>query len=211
MPRLTALRKQALDEMMREAIFQAASAVLAEHGVEGMTMDRVALAAAVAKGSLYHYFPSKQALLELVFAKTVAPILQNLDEIVARQQPAVEKLASHLNNLLEHVAQHSQVFKLLFQDDTAQGLLQASQRRSREAGSQRLAEVFRQGIAEGMFRPGDPLVLTHMFLGLSRGVFDTQPDLERPEQQAQVQRLILNTLLEGIGTEACRRDGQPKP
>ena len=49
MPKLTAIRKQALDEMMREAIFEATVAVLSEHGVEGMTMDRVALAAKVAK------------------------------------------------------------------------------------------------------------------------------------------------------------------
>ena len=56
MPKLTAIRKQALDEMMREAIFQAAKAVLAKHGVDGMTMDRVAVEADVAKGSLYHYF-----------------------------------------------------------------------------------------------------------------------------------------------------------
>jgi len=200
-PKLTAIRKRALDEMMKEAIFEAAVAVLAEHGVEGMTMDRVAVAADVAKGSLYHYYSGKQALLEFIYAKMIDPIFQNLEEIVASEQPATEKLETHLAKLLEHVAQHAQVFRLLFEDDTAQGLLQSSERRTREAGSRRLAEVFRQGIAEGVFRPADPLLLTHMFLGLCRGVFDSRPELERREQREMVQRLIMGTFLNGIATD----------
>lgn len=205
MPKLTAIRKQALDEMMRDAIFDAAVAVLAEHGVEGMTMDRVALAAEVAKGSLYHYFSGKQALLEFVYAKTIDPIFQNLEEIVATEKSAREKLSIHLAKLLEHVAKHLRVFKLLFQDDTAQGLLQSSQRRTREACSKRLAQVFRQGIAEGVFHPAEPLLLTHMFMGLCRGLFDSQPELDQCEQREKVHRLIMGTFLNGIATEECRR------
>ena len=204
MPRLTAVRRQALDEMMRAAIFEAAVSVLAEHGVEGMTMDRVAVAADVAKGSLYHYFSGKKDLLEFVHAKVIEPILQDLEEIVATEQSAIAKLATHLSKLLEYVVQHSQVFKLLFQDDAAQGLLQSSLRRTRDAGSRHLAEVFRQGIAEGAFRPEDPLILTHMFLGLCKGTFESDPELEGREQREKVHRLIMGTFLNGIATEECR-------
>lgn len=200
MPKITAIRKKALNEMMREAIFEAVVAVLAEHGVEGLTMDRVAAAANIAKGSLYHYFSGKKALLEFVFAKMTDPIFHNLEKIVATEKPAIEKLATHLDNLMEHVAKNSQVFKLLFNNDAAQGLLQSSQRRSREFGSRRLAEVFRQGIKEDNFRREDPFLLTHMFLGLCRGVFDTQPELAEPEQRERVRDLILGTFLSGIAT-----------
>jgi AcrR family transcriptional regulator len=189
--------------MMREAIFQAATTVLAEHGAKGLTMDRVALAADVAKGSLYHYFPGKKALLEFVYAKMIDPIIENLEAIVATEQPALEKLGTHLNSLLEHVAKHSQVFKLLFEDDAAQGLLQASQRQSQEVGGQLLAAVFRQGIAEGVFRPMEPLMLTQMFLGLCKGVFDTQPELGERDQRETISRLIMGTFLHGIATEGC--------
>ncbi len=44
-----------------------------------------------------------------------------------------------------------------------------------------------------------------MFLGLCKGVFDTEPVLERSEQRDQIRCLILNTFLGGIGTEACQR------
>jgi AcrR family transcriptional regulator len=169
-----------------------------------MTMDRVASAAGVAKGSVYNYFGSKKGLLEFAYAKLVDPIFHDLTEIVATELPAIEKLASHLRTLLEHVAKHARVFRLLFDDDTAHGLLQSSERSTHEAACQRLAQIFGQGISEGVFRPADPLVLGRMFLGLCRGVFDGQPELQEPNQRENVHRLILGLFLNGIAAESGR-------
>ncbi len=188
--------------MMKEALFEATIGVLCEQGVDGLTMDRVAAGAGVAKGSLYRYFNSKRDLLEFVHAKLVDPIFQRMEEIAASAQPALEKLSSQLHALLEHVARHAQVHRLLFEDDAAHGLLQSSERRTAEAASRQLAELFRQGIAEGAFRPGDASMYARMYLGLCRGVLESRPDLESPDQRECVHRLILGTFLNGIASEA---------
>lgn len=204
MPRLTEIRKRALDEMMKESLFEATVAVLGEHGVDGMTMERVAMAAGMAKGSVYNYFGSKRDLLEFVYAKIIDPIFQKLVETVASDRPAREKLAKHLRDLLDHVAKQSQVFKLLFEDDSAHGLLQSTERRTREAACQQLAEVFRQGVTEGVFRPSDPLVLARQFFGVCAGTFDSRPELAEPDQRESVFRLIMDTFLNGIATDKGR-------
>lgn len=201
MPRLTAIRKQALDDIMKEAIFQAAVAVLSEHGVEGMTMDRVATAAELAKGSLYKYFSSKRSLLEFIYARMIDPLFESLEQTVASPFSANEKLATHVKHLLEHVGRNAKVYKLLFEDDTAHGLLQSSERRTLDLAGRQLAEVFRQGIDEGVFRPADPLVLARMFMGLCVGLFRGQPDLATPEPREDAERLILNVFLNGAATE----------
>lgn len=201
MPKLTALRKQAIDEVMKESLFEATVSVISEHGVDGITMDRVATAAGVAKGSLYRYFRSKRELLEIVFAKMVDPIFEDLEELVASEKSAVEKLASQVDTLLEHVGKYAEIHRLLFDDETAHGLLQPSERRTIEAASQQLAAVFRQGMEEGVFREADPLLLATMHLGLCRGVLQTRPDLEQREQRENLRLLILSTLLNGIATE----------
>jgi TetR/AcrR family transcriptional regulator len=190
--------------MMKDAIFQATVSVLGKHGVEGLTMDRVASVAEVAKGTLYHYFRSKKDLLQLLFIKTVGPIYQDLAEIVAVEQPAIDKLSSHLRTVLEHLGKNAQVVKLLFRNDTVQGLLQSSQRNMMEASSEHLADIFRQGIAEGVFRPVDPVVLAHLFIGLCRGVLDSWPDLEGYGQRKTIHDLIMNTLLQGIASDRGR-------
>lgn len=193
---------------MREAIFEAAVSVLAEHGVEGMTMERVAAAARLAKGSLYHYFSGKQAILELVHSRLIDPIIEQLQELAASTESAVTKLSNHLEWLFAHVAQHARVFKLLFQDYAALGLLQSSERRSHELASHFLSQIFRQGIAEDAFRPVEPQVLTMMFLGLCRGIFDAHPLLDTPQQQQQISNLILTTYLNGIATSDYRQGCQ---
>lgn len=201
MPRLTPVRKRALDEMMKEALFEATVTVLAEHGAEGLTMDRVAVAAGVAKGSLYTYFRSKKDLVEFVHCRLIDPILADLAEIIASDRPALEKLAVHLRRLLEHVTKHARVFNLLLQDDTAHGLLKTSERHSRELGSQLLSDVFRQGIAEGVFRSANPLTLAQVFFGICVGVFNSQPDLERSDARESTYAMILGVFLNGIATE----------
>ena len=47
-----------------EALLEAASAVIAEHGFEAATMAEVAVRAGARIGSLYRFFPSKEALAE---------------------------------------------------------------------------------------------------------------------------------------------------
>jgi AcrR family transcriptional regulator len=201
MPRLTAIRKQALDGMMKEALFEAAVAALSEHGVDGLTMDRVAAAAGIAKGSLYHYFRSKRELLEFVYAKLIDPIFQHMEQTTANNQPAIEKLSELLHTLLEHIARYAQVHKLLFEDEAAHNLLQSSERRTCDAASRQLAVVFRQGIEEGVFCQGDPLMLANIYLGLCRGILQTHPNLEGREQRESVHGLILGTLLHGIASK----------
>jgi AcrR family transcriptional regulator len=201
MPKLTAIRKQAINGMMKEALFEATIAVLGTHGMEELTMDRVAAEAGIAKGSLYRYFQSKRDLLEFVHARLVDPIFRNLEEVVAKQLPAAEKLAEQLRMLIEHIAQHAQVHKLLFEDDTVHALLQSSERRGMEIACQQLAAIFEQGIAEGVFRPGDPLMLATMYFGVCRSVLERQPRLEERDERENLHRLILGTFLNGIAVE----------
>lgn len=200
MPKLTAIRKHALDEMMKEALFEATVVVLSTHGVEGMTMDRVASQAGIAKGSLYRYFRSKRDLLEFVYEKTVDPILLQLKETVASDLTAVEKLSQQLYALLDHVAKYVQVHRLLFDDDVARGLLQSSERNMFQTGSELTASIFAQGIEDGIFRPADPYMLAVMYLGLCRGVLQSRPELEEHEQRKNLHHLILGTFLDGIST-----------
>jgi hypothetical protein len=128
-------------------------------------------------------------------------VLQELESLAAKEQPAIEKLTVQLRTLLDHIAKHAQIHKLLFEDDAVHGLLQTSERRRIEVASQRLAKIFHQGITEGVFRPSDPLLLARMYLGLCKGVLQNQPELERHDQRENLCRLIIGTFLNGITTE----------
>jgi AcrR family transcriptional regulator len=67
----------------RQAILDAALLTFAEHGFEAARLDDVAARAGVAKGTLYLYFPSKEALFEALVRNAVAPIIAQVSEIAA--------------------------------------------------------------------------------------------------------------------------------
>ena len=75
---------QARSTVTVEAIFEATIQVLLTHGDERLTTTRVAHRAGVSVGTLYQYYPNKQALL---FA-----VLENhLNNVMARVETACEK------------------------------------------------------------------------------------------------------------------------
>ncbi len=51
-------------EQRRERIVEAALEVFAHHGIKDTTVDEIAARAELAKGTVYYYFPSKEAILE---------------------------------------------------------------------------------------------------------------------------------------------------
>src|SRR5687767_1375689 len=55
--------RQARSKAMVDAILDAAARVFVEDGLEAATTNRIAREAGVSVGSLYQYFPSKQAVL----------------------------------------------------------------------------------------------------------------------------------------------------
>ncbi len=67
-----------------EAIYQAFVRIWQRDGWAGLTTREVALEAGVAIGTLYDYFPSKEALLSGYIRHSLDDLLQHLDEQVVR-------------------------------------------------------------------------------------------------------------------------------
>ncbi len=67
-----------------DAIFEAAARVVDEAGVEGATTGRIAHVAGVSIGSLYQYFPRKEALFGALTERAMETDLQRVREAVDR-------------------------------------------------------------------------------------------------------------------------------
>lgn len=63
----------------RRAILDATRALLAERGAEGVTMDRVAAAAGVGKGTIFHRFGSRAGLLQELMAEPALALKDAVD------------------------------------------------------------------------------------------------------------------------------------
>lgn len=211
MPRYTEARKQLVDSMMKDAVYQAAVSVLLEHGVEGMTVDRVAAATHIAKATLYNYFPNKRALFELILVRSISPLIEALETIATSDRPVLEKLDLQLRTCVDRAANEVSLLALMLHDERVRGLIHSSEWEVREAAMRHIAAVFQQGIDEGVFRATDASILARMFFGAWSEVLTHKVHHGDLGDKDATVRILLDTFLRGIvvdspacsGTEAA--------
>jgi len=83
------------DQVLRvreDAIVSSVNRLLAEKGFEQMTVDEVAADVGIAKASLYKHFASKEALAAAAMVRSSTRTMEVLDQQVARNVSAVERL-----------------------------------------------------------------------------------------------------------------------
>lgn len=83
-----------LQKEKRRLILRAAIRVFAEKGYHTCRVQDVATEAGVAYGLVYHYFSSKEDLLETIFRRTWSRMLAAVEEVERSRAPAREQLAA---------------------------------------------------------------------------------------------------------------------
>ncbi len=194
MPRLSKTRKKLLTTMMKESIFEATTAVLCEHGVEGTTMNRVAEAASLSKSSLYDYFQSKEDLLAFVSDRIVGPFWKMLDELVPAPLSAPQKLEAILRHALDDSTRHKAIIRLLAQADQGRQVEQSIRPRILEA----ITAIYEQGIKEGSFQPHNPAYTARMFLGCLGELFDLQMSSASDEAATEYVGILIGAVRRGF-------------
>jgi TetR/AcrR family transcriptional regulator, cholesterol catabolism regulator len=195
----------------RQKILDVAADLFARRGFEATTLSDVARAAELKKATLYHYFPSKNAILLAVLAEGIDQLLENSAEAVAIADPLRRLdalLAAHLRNF-EHKLAHVVVFllerRVIVRDiaaiDTEPYLVK------RRAYDRLFVDCIRDGQASGVFRDGDPVVLAFGLLGMLNWMvqwYDPNGRLTM-EQIGKMLRSCANAAV------AKQRDGVRKP
>ena len=88
-------------EAREEAILDAVNKLLSDRGYDLMTMDDVADAVGVAKGSLYKHFSSKEKLAAAVMTRLLSQTVEVLDQMPA-DWSAIKRLEEILRWSLQH-------------------------------------------------------------------------------------------------------------
>jgi AcrR family transcriptional regulator len=198
MAQLTERRKELVTSLMRDGIYEAAVKVLGEHGIGGLTMDRVAEAAGVGKGSLYNYFKTKRELIQFIHERTIEPAMGALEETMAAPDSAPAKLEALLRKWFEHFATHRRIFDFMFNDPRTQEMLEPSKRSARAEGIDSFTKIIEQGITEGSFRRLDAARSAEIVMGAVIVMTEQQMILgeERPvdESVSKLMDLFMNGL-----------------
>jgi AcrR family transcriptional regulator len=83
-----------------KALLDAGAAEFAERGFEGATMTAIAARAGAAIGSLYQFFPSKEALADALLAHYGDTLNQGIAALAGIENPSPEAIAGGLVDLM---------------------------------------------------------------------------------------------------------------
>ena len=167
-------KKELVTAFRTREILAAAHRLMERRGVEQVTMEEIAQAAGVAKGTIYLYFQGKDELMRALLAQVGEAMAADLEAVLALDCSHRDKLAKTVTVLMEYVNRERLLFPIYLRE-----LVQAkASRGSRAQSFQNLEEriiglitrLFAEGMAAGEFLPGNPRLLAYLLKGLVRAV-----------------------------------------
>jgi TetR/AcrR family fatty acid metabolism transcriptional regulator len=139
-------------EERRRQILDAAVRVFARRGYHGARVGDIAEEAGVAHGLLYHYFSSKEAVLQTIFRENWGALIERFRAVEAADEPAPEKLEGIAKILLRTWRNDPDLVTVMVREVARSQQLQGQVEEVREAFAI-MQRVIEEGQATGVFRP----------------------------------------------------------
>lgn len=138
--RLTPRRKprQVRAELTRERVLTAATHVFAEHGYAAGTTNRIAEHARMSIGSLYQYFPNKDAILaELLVRHIDRGAWKGAEELELAQGSLKETVRALVRDAVDHHREDPQLLRIMIEEaPVSSELIEAIERHGKARVSQ---------------------------------------------------------------------------
>lgn len=182
-----------------QAFLRTATELFRDKGFHGTSISDVAKAMGVTNASLYYYFSSKQELLLRVLRSGMETFLESLEDIVATDRPAREKLELAIANHLRFVFERGDAVAVFLRE---RRFLEDSHLAEYQPRIDRYDELFRaiveEGVASGELPPVDPRLAALVILGAINSTIEWyRPDGRLGEQELaeEIVDLLLHRML----------------
>ncbi|MBM4300607.1 MAG: TetR/AcrR family transcriptional regulator [Deltaproteobacteria bacterium] len=198
-----ATKKELVTAFRTREILAAARQLLEERGLEVMTMEEIAAAAGVAKGTLYLYFQSKDDLILALITQVGKNLLQDVEASIEALGTPPEKLSRMVSVLLEYLNRERLLFPMYAREllrgegESREGFRRPYQELE-EKFVTLVTRLFAEGIAAGQFIPANPRLLTFLIRGLVRATGYYQKAEGQADAAKEALPVILTLLSSGL-------------
>lgn len=202
---LPSTRRSGSQRRRAPQIIDAAARVFAERGFHGATTQDIADVLGIRQASLYYYFSSKEAALELVCLRGVEGFFEAAKAIAARPESARKRLTSLIESHLSPLVDRANFVKVFLNE--RQHLPRESRRRIGRwsRGLERIfEEVIGEGVVKGEFRADlDIRLATLAILGMCNAASSWQ----RKENfsVAEIAKEFARLVIDGMGKRPTMR------
>ncbi len=159
--------RQARTGVYRQHILEAAERVFAERDFEAAKVQEISQLAGLSMGTIYAIFPSKHDLHRAILEVRGQELLGLARAVAARRLPPREALRALIEVYVDYFVAHPAFLRMHLRSGTSWAMSPSpgtdEQIEKWREIHELQAEVFRRGIAEGVFVKEDPGYLARMF------------------------------------------------
>ncbi len=168
---------EAAHESKRNEILDAAFRLFVQSGYEGMSIDALLGALDISKGSFYHYFNSKRALLEALLERMLAEMERQVEPISKdTDSTASSSIKKFFDAIASHKASRKPFVARVLQGWYGDENSIVREKIRAECGTRLapfLAMIIRRGCERGEFAVSDPDHAARIVLALTQDLSDT--------------------------------------
>ena len=190
-------RKKREQRARIESIKKIANRLFDEKGFENTSVDEIANAAELAKGTIYLYFKSKEELYYSLLEPSLENYLNALTEITAAEGETAEKtLWRILDFAYESYVNEPALYHLVmrYRANDFQAILSPEKferlRQLMGGALKRVAEVISKGVEQGLFVPVDPKLVCTVFWNIVMGVIQFEENRTYAGGERRVKKLL---------------------
>jgi AcrR family transcriptional regulator len=194
-----AKRVQKGHEARRNELLDVAQGLFIQNGYEATPVSAILDAAGVAKGTFYHYFRSKEDLLDALVERIIGLIIVGMRAAIDPEGiDALEKLKIYFRASSQWKAKNREalmaVVKPLYSNENLL-LRHKMNRRTMELALPDLTAIIEQGVREGAFNTTDPEEAAETIFGMGFALRETHAELflsleDHPENWATLLRKL---------------------
>jgi AcrR family transcriptional regulator len=172
MPVAGRTRKDVVTEFREAEILEAARRVFARRGFAESSMEDIAHAAGVAKGTLYLYYDSKRELYRAALRAGLLQLSKAVDEAIARAPNLGARLEAYVTTKVAYFDEHRDFFRIYLAEfgHAACGAIDPYFRDLSLRQSRLLESAIREGTKGGGAKPAAAQEAAHAVSDLTRGV-----------------------------------------
>ena len=160
-------------QVTEESLYVVSAELFSACGYTSTTLEHIAKRVGVHKSTIFHYVPSKEALLAAVLDRGLSGYVTSLEEIVARSDDGATRLRAALYNHLDFIFEHRAELRIFLRD---RQYLRGAEGEAYVNMSDRYQTLFTRIIADGMrdgsVVKGDATLMGLVLLGAVNSIME---------------------------------------
>lgn len=183
-------------------IIEAAVSAFAQKGFHRTSIREIATGAAVAIGTCYHYFDSKDDILIDILREEIDVLQRTLADITQRNRPVKEQIEAVLQLCFDRLAKDKSLTKLILCEKViAQDKFRDTFRSLQDTIASHLQRIIAQGIAKGEITPCNPSLMATLIMGALEAIIGKIIDTDEPNGEINLREAVQqlhNLLWQGL-------------